>query len=307
EVSSQSIEIPTEEGVPTTSNDPLPSEAKTAQAKEIDSLKKRVKKIELKRKLRASGLKRLRKVRIASRIESLTEASLGHREDASKHEGMNDSIDQEVEITLVDETQGRMNEEDMFDVNDLDGDEVIVDVTAVTTASIEVTTATTTLQISKDELTLAQTLIEIKIAKPKAITTVAGTRPKAKGIVMQEPINDNEKAEEGSSKRAGSNLEQEDVKRQMLEKENESAKLKRCMEIILEDDDDVKIKATSLYSKSTTIVDYKIYKKGKKSYFKIIRADVSAAGIQGYYCLQQKLMLQVQELQLLIELQLLDG
>nr|GEU41041.1 ribonuclease H-like domain-containing protein [Tanacetum cinerariifolium] len=34
------------------------------------------------------------------------------------------------EITLVDDTQGRMNEEDVFRVNDLDGDEVVVDVSA---------------------------------------------------------------------------------------------------------------------------------------------------------------------------------
>nr|GEZ28073.1 uncharacterized mitochondrial protein AtMg00810-like [Tanacetum cinerariifolium] len=114
----------------------------------------------------------------------------------------------------------RMNKEDMFGVNDLDGDEVVVDVSAsekveqsvkvikkevslvdpvttagevVTTAGIEVTTAATTLQISKDELTLAHTLIKLKAAKPKAIktaattVTVVGTRRKAKGIVMQEP------------------------------------------------------------------------------------------------------------------------
>nr|GEU81192.1 hypothetical protein [Tanacetum cinerariifolium] len=86
--------------------------------------------------------------------------------------GMINNIDQDVEITLVDDTQGRINEEDMFGVNDLDGDEVVVDVSAsekveqsikvvekevstadpVTTASIEVTIVATTPQISKDEL-----------------------------------------------------------------------------------------------------------------------------------------------------------
>nr|GEW56286.1 integrase, catalytic region, zinc finger, CCHC-type, peptidase aspartic, catalytic [Tanacetum cinerariifolium] len=171
------------------------SEAKTAQAKEIASLKKRVKKLEQKRKSRTSVLKRLRKVGITNRVESLTEAS------------------------LVDETYKRLNEEEMFGLNDLDGDEVIMDATAcknveqsakvakkevstadlvttagevVTTASVEVTTAATTPQISKDELTLAQTLIKIKAAKPKVITTAAtivtaSTRPKGKRIVMQEP------------------------------------------------------------------------------------------------------------------------
>nr|GEV34477.1 ribonuclease H-like domain-containing protein [Tanacetum cinerariifolium] len=49
--------------------------------------------------------------------------------------------------------------------------------------------------------------------------------------------------------------------------------LERCLEIILEDDDDVIIEATPLSSRSPTIVDYKIYKEGRKSFFKIIRAD----------------------------------
>ncbi|GJU40499.1 hypothetical protein Tco_1193456 [Tanacetum coccineum] len=41
-----------------------------------------------------------------------------------------------------------------------------------------------------DELTLAQTLIEIKAAKPKVVTTAATTtttRPRARGVVVQEP------------------------------------------------------------------------------------------------------------------------
>nr|GFD28367.1 hypothetical protein [Tanacetum cinerariifolium] len=58
-VPSPSSEIPNEESVPTTSNDLLPTEAKTAQVKEIASLKKRVKKLEQKRKSRTSGPKRL--------------------------------------------------------------------------------------------------------------------------------------------------------------------------------------------------------------------------------------------------------
>nr|GEZ61320.1 retrotransposon Orf1 [Tanacetum cinerariifolium] len=78
-------------------------EAKTNQAKEIASLKKRVKKLEQKKKSRTSGLKRLRKVRTACRIESSTEASLGDQEDASKQGRMIDNINQDVEITFVDE------------------------------------------------------------------------------------------------------------------------------------------------------------------------------------------------------------
>ncbi|GJR32862.1 putative ribonuclease H-like domain-containing protein [Tanacetum coccineum] len=91
-------------------------EAKTAQAKEITSLKKRVKQLEKRKKSGNSGLKRLRNY-------SLPRAT----------------------ITI-------------------------------------------------DELTLAQTLIEIKAAKPKAVTTsattittaIASTRPMAKGIVFHD-------------------------------------------------------------------------------------------------------------------------
>nr|GEY34081.1 putative ribonuclease H-like domain-containing protein [Tanacetum cinerariifolium] len=202
-------EIPNEESVLDL------EEAKTAQAKEISSLKKRVKKLEQKKKSRTLRLKRLRK--------------------------------------------GRMNEEDMFGVNELDGDKVVVDVEhivkvvkmevsttdpvtigskVVTTTSIEVTTAARTpQQISKDELTLAQTLIEIKATKPKAITTAAttvtaaGTRPKEKGIVITkveeiqmlfnntmkwieafvpmdtELVKDSEKATEGSERAKEEDLE----------------------------------------------------------------------------------------------------
>nr|GEV14044.1 hypothetical protein [Tanacetum cinerariifolium] len=55
--------------------------------------------------------------------------------------------------------------------------------------------------------------------------------------------------------------------------DDDTAELKRCLEIVPEDDDDVAIEATPLSSKSPTIVDYKIYREGKKSYIKIIRAD----------------------------------
>nr|GEW34935.1 hypothetical protein [Tanacetum cinerariifolium] len=85
---------------------------------------------------------------------------------------------------------------------------------------------------------------------------------------------------EGSSKRAGQELEQESANKQKLAEQeqakvadDDTAELKRCLEIVPEDDDDVAIKETPLSSKSPTIVDYKIYKKRKKSYFKIIRVD----------------------------------
>ncbi|GJX66572.1 hypothetical protein Tco_0300915 [Tanacetum coccineum] len=68
-------------------------------------------------------------------------------------------------------------------------------------------------------------------------------------------------------------LAQEPSKKQKVDDDKETRELKQCMEIILDDGDDVTIEATPLSTKSPTIVDYKIYKEGKKSYFQIIRAD----------------------------------
>ncbi|GJV77797.1 putative ribonuclease H-like domain-containing protein [Tanacetum coccineum] len=183
-------------------------EAKTAQAKEIASLKKRVKQLEQRRKSRTSGLKMLRKVGSASRVESSNDASLGAQKDVSKQGKKIANLDADEEVTLIDETQERNDKEMLFDIqDDLQGEEVVAkkevaekEVSAanpvttagevVTTANVEVTTASAS-TITIDELTLAHTLIEIKAAKPKAVTTAAitttTTRPKARGVVVQEP------------------------------------------------------------------------------------------------------------------------
>ncbi|GJW44296.1 hypothetical protein Tco_0073095 [Tanacetum coccineum] len=87
-----------------------------------------------------------------------------------------------------------------------------------------------------------------------------------------------ETAQESSSKRAGEALEQKSSKKQKVDDDKETRELKQCMKIISDDGDDVTIEATPLSTKSPTIVDYKIYKEGKKSYFQIIRADVIAVG-----------------------------
>nr|GEY41121.1 hypothetical protein [Tanacetum cinerariifolium] len=71
---------------------------------------------------------------------------------------------------------------------------------------------------------------------------------------------------EGSLKRAGDKLEQERFKKLTVKDDKESEELKKCLEIIPSDGDDVTINATSLSSKSLIIVDYKIYHEGKKSY-----------------------------------------
>ncbi|GJS43376.1 ribonuclease H-like domain-containing protein [Tanacetum coccineum] len=191
-------------------------------AKEITSLKKRVKQLEKRRKLRTSG-QEVRKggcIQIRGRkIEDL---------------------DADTEVTLVNETQEMNDDNLMFDTGVLEEQEIkfekvveepvvsvatttkLIPVSAtevVTTASVEipdeiefekvveepvVSVATTTKSIPisavkvvttanveiPDELTLAQTLIEIKTAKPKPVTTVVTTvtsvRPRDKGIIFHD-------------------------------------------------------------------------------------------------------------------------
>ncbi|GJT57755.1 hypothetical protein Tco_0992809 [Tanacetum coccineum] len=182
--------------------------AKTAQAKEIDSLKKRIKQLENRKKSRTSGLKRLRNVGSASRVDSSNDVSLGAQDDASKQGRKIADLDADAEVTLIDETQERNDEEMLFNVqDDLQGEEVVAEkevakkevsdanpVTiageVVTTDNVEVTTASA-LTTTIDKLTLAQTLIKIKAANPKAVTTAATTttttRLKAKAVVVQDP------------------------------------------------------------------------------------------------------------------------
>nr|GEX09905.1 hypothetical protein [Tanacetum cinerariifolium] len=107
-------------------------QTKTNQAAKIKKLKKRVKKLKKRQKKRTYGLERLVKVSLSARIESsIDEEGLGAQEDASKH-GRIAEIDVTEDLFLIDKTAqdyGRINDQDMFRVHDLDGDEVFLDVT----------------------------------------------------------------------------------------------------------------------------------------------------------------------------------
>ncbi|GKA08705.1 hypothetical protein Tco_0688036 [Tanacetum coccineum] len=117
-----------DDSVPIPSNDPLPSgedrmqltelmilcthlqkqvldleKAKDTQVKEIVNLKKRVQQLERKKEIK------------------------NYSEDASKQGRSFEDIDKDAKVSLVDETQGRSNDAEKFDTDDLHGDEVIVD------------------------------------------------------------------------------------------------------------------------------------------------------------------------------------
>ncbi|GKE13348.1 hypothetical protein Tco_1416899, partial [Tanacetum coccineum] len=141
---------------------------KITQALEIDSLKKRVKKLKKKQRSRTHGLRRLYKVGLSARVVSSEDEGLG-KEDASKQGRKIHDIDADEDITLE-----NVYDEDMFDTCVFNDEEVFA---GQDMAEKEVSTASlTAATITTVKLTLAQTLAELKSA-----------RPKTKRVVMQEP------------------------------------------------------------------------------------------------------------------------
>ncbi|GKC44194.1 hypothetical protein Tco_1061916 [Tanacetum coccineum] len=170
--------------------------ATTTSSLETD-LKKRVKKLERKRKSKTLGMKRLFKIGRSARVISSNEDSLGDQEDASKQGRKITDIDQDADVTLVDETQERYDDAQIFDTYVFNGEEVFVvdqseKVVKEVVSTAEVSAATT---ITTEEITLAQALAELRSAKPKVVveepvqsktTTTPLTIPRAKGIVFHE-------------------------------------------------------------------------------------------------------------------------
>ncbi|GJT06278.1 DNA-directed DNA polymerase [Tanacetum coccineum] len=115
--------------------------------------------------------------------------SLDAQEDASNQRRSFKYIDKDTKVSLVDEIQGRTNNAEMFDTDDLHGDEVIVDMAVAEKQE----------QSAKiDEITLAQTLIEIKAAPlPSEFRTTTSspqasqpskTKDKGKAIMINQKL-----------------------------------------------------------------------------------------------------------------------
>nr|GEV59252.1 hypothetical protein [Tanacetum cinerariifolium] len=249
-----------------------------ARALEINKLKKRVKKLESRKKSRTPQLKmRLFKVRVES------------------------SSDKNLEDV---ETQGRH------------GQDTKVNTTSapVTTADVSVSTAepstppTTTTLIEDEYLIIAQTLMKMRSVKLKEkskekeanialIESWDNTqammdadyeldtrlqeeergeltiKEKSRLFVKNSEVVEGSSQAEGSKKRTRKELDEASVKRQKLEDDAEKAELKLCLEIVLNDDEAINIESLStkypIVEWNTHILDE------NKMYYQIIRADGS--------------------------------
>nr|GEV33314.1 putative ribonuclease H-like domain-containing protein [Tanacetum cinerariifolium] len=153
----------------------------------------RLKKLKKRNRSRTHGLKRLYKVGLSARVESSRdEKSLG--EDASKQERRIDAIDADKDITLVNDA-----DKEMFDVNDLGGEEVFVagqheNVVEEVVDVAQVSNAAITVIITTEEITLAQALEALKTSKPKEKIDVDHQLAKRLQVQEREELSNSEKA-----------------------------------------------------------------------------------------------------------------
>ncbi|GKD44324.1 hypothetical protein Tco_1268969 [Tanacetum coccineum] len=169
---------------------------KTSQAQEIISLKRKVKRLEKKNRSITHGVKRLYKVGISARIES------------SKDEGL---------------------DEDMFGVNYLEGDEVIVETEFDHEVVVETEVASKDVNLSVDEVTLAQALAALKSAKPKDDKVMlqepeqVKVQDKGKGIMVEEPLKMKKKNQISFNEQEAIRLQAKFNKEERLAREKDEA------------------------------------------------------------------------------------
>ncbi|GKB90073.1 xylulose kinase-1, partial [Tanacetum coccineum] len=181
---------------------------------------------------------RLRKVGESRRVESSEDKySLGNYEDASKQGRSIKDIDKDADVSLVDDTQGRSDDAEMFDMNDLHGDEVAVDMPVIK---------------GKKETEESSKGTEDELESDKS--------KKAKG----------KKQQQESSKRQ----RMEDDKETDEHEEVDETELKKHLVIVK--DDDIAIDAIPLATKPPVIVEYKLLKEGIMAHYQLIRADGSS-------------------------------
>nr|GEW19821.1 putative ribonuclease H-like domain-containing protein [Tanacetum cinerariifolium] len=313
-------------------------ETKAAQAKEIVALKKKVSKLTKWRKSRSRGLRRLKKfgsVRIVK--TSMEKDGVGTQVDASKHERMIEEID----IELDDETQWRKNDDEMFGVDDLAREEVVVKTNWIdeeyarklqakeqeaarlgrAQQDKEANNSWDNIQAMMDaDRLLAERLQArereefFKVQKARLLVELIKKRKKdfaalrAQDKRSKPPTKMQMKSQMSTYLIHMGRYKQSHLKgrsfaeikemfdREMTKKQkvdenvepaiNDFEELRKCIEIVPDDGDEVLIEATPISSRSPTIIDYKIYKEGNMNYFKIIRADGNSE-VFGYILLMK--------------------
>nr|GEU46163.1 hypothetical protein [Tanacetum cinerariifolium] len=264
-------------------------------------LKKRVKRLERKRKSRSHELKILYKVGLSARVESSDEESL---------DILNDEEIFAESVNVVEHAKEIVADKDLVD--DITVTKALMEIKVAAVVSCKVTrrrakrvdyeeksrlfvelmdkrkkhfTKLRAEEKRRKSQTKAQKTNQMciylknmvgfthNLLKNKSFDEVQKTFDKTMSWINSfvpmdsEVVKDKaELTQESSSKRVGDELDQERSKKQKVEDDKEYEELKRCLEIIPDNGDDVTIDATPLSIK-TLIINYKIYNEGKNSYF----------------------------------------
>nr|GEV98681.1 hypothetical protein [Tanacetum cinerariifolium] len=200
------LPMPSTQPPPTSQDIPSTSQDKIAQDLEITKLKQRVKKLERRNKLKASELRRLKKVGTAQKVETSDDTVM---DDVSKHGRMITDMDVDVDVTLKDiakdvavdaeteesaDVQGRQakSQAQIYQIDLEHADKVLsmqddkVEpaelqevVEVVTTAKLitEVVTASATITIAAPQLTTAVA---------PTLTTAPSAARRRKGVILVE-------------------------------------------------------------------------------------------------------------------------
>nr|GEU30442.1 hypothetical protein [Tanacetum cinerariifolium] len=289
---------------PTPTITPLPSQElpsisqqdKIAQALEITKLKQRVRRLEKKNKLKASGLKRLRKDVTLEELAAVTKGAKVAEKNVDTQGRQEESQAQDYHIDLEHAEKVLSMQDDEPEPTELK--EVIKVVTTAKLMTELVTAAATTITaapITAAPITAAPSAARrrngVVIRDPKETatpSTIVHSEPKSKdkgkSILVEEPkplkkqahIEQDEAYARELEAELNKNINWDDViekqaaKKQKLDEEVEE--LKTHLQIVPNDEDDVYTEATPLALK-VPVVDYQIHTENNKPYYKIIRAD----------------------------------
>nr|GEV47868.1 hypothetical protein [Tanacetum cinerariifolium] len=265
------IELPTEDHVPTTSSDPLPSGEDSTQLKELMVLCTNLLNKFLDLENKVIKMKSSYKEKIAeleSRVEKLEEENMSltkelksfhtkiespafketvvDKEKSSKHGKKITNINVDAEVNLENVYNLDMAHEEivlsMQDVTDANGKEV----------NEEMVEVITTTKIIVDEVSTVGGKLNAANKEPvsASLTNIVAAQPS--------PEIDAERIKAPRKR----------TRKEKVEKDQTAKKQK-----VPDDEDDVFVNVAPLSSKSPTIVDYKIYKEEKKEHFQIIRVN----------------------------------
>nr|GEV00847.1 hypothetical protein [Tanacetum cinerariifolium] len=281
---------PPQELLPSTSHD------KIAQALEITKLNQRVRRLEKKNKLKVSGLRRLKKIGTAQRVESSADTVMDNQVNASKQGGIIAEIDANEDAILEEvdaKKDAEVAEKDAAD-DEPEPTELKEVIEVVTTAKLMtevVTAAATTITAASSAARRRKGIVIRDPEEPVIPSTIVHSKPKSK--------------DKGKESELNKNINWDDVIKQVKRKEKEEnvvlryqalkrkpqteAQARKNMmhfnsvvgfleksEKELEEEASRalkrKLKATPLALK-VLVLDYQIHTENNKPYYKVIRAD----------------------------------